>query len=306
MTPLVLDCDPGHDDAVALLLAGATDRLRAVTTVGGNQVVEKCTLNALRVLSMSGLDVPVAEGAPKPLVRPLRIADDVHGVSGLDGPEWPEPVVDPDPRGAAELLRRTLVESEEPVVVLATGPLTNVAALLLAHPEVAERIAEISWMGGSTGRGNVTPFAEFNAAVAPEAARVVFDSGVPVTMCGLDVTHQALVTEDVVARLRPLPLGDVLVELMTFFGSTYRRIYGFEAPPLHDLVAVARVLDPTLVQSVRVNVEVETSGDWTTGATVVDLTGYTGRTPNADVALHLDVPRFWALVLDVLAAFPVG
>lgn len=304
MRPLVLDCDPGHDDAVALLVAGAQGRLRAVTTVGGNQFVEKCTLNARRVLSMSGLDVPVAEGASKPLVRPLRIADDVHGESGLDGPEWPEPAVLPEVCGAVELLRGALVESEEPVVVVATGPLTNVATLLLAHPEVKPRIAEISWMGGSTGRGNVTPFAEFNAAVDPEAARIVFDSGLPITMCGLDVTHQALVSDDVVARLRPLPLGEVLVELMTFFGATYRSVYGFDAPPLHDPVAVARVLDPTLVRTVRANVEVETSGDWTTGATVADLTGHTGRSPNIDVALDLDVPRFWHLVIDGLAAFP--
>ncbi|GAA2810672.1 nucleoside hydrolase [Saccharopolyspora taberi] len=306
--PVVLDCDPGHDDAIAILLAAASDALdlRAVTTVGGNQSLEKVTRNACRVLSVAGVtDVPVAAGASGPLVRRLRVAADVHGESGLDGPEWGPTTVRPSEVGGVELLRRTLAEAESPVAVVAAGPLTNVAALLLAHPEITGRIREISWMGGSTGRGNVTPLAEFNAATDPEAARIVFRSGLPVTMCGLDVTHQALVTPDVLARLRSLgtTVGDIAVDLMTFFGSTYREVFGFEAPPLHDPVAVARVADPSLVRTVRVNVEVETRGDLTAGATVADLARRTGRAPNADVALGLDADRFWDLVVGALAAY---
>lgn len=305
-TPLVLDCDPGHDDAVALLVAGASEvvDLRAVTTVAGNQTLDKTTLNACRVLSTAGLtDVPVAAGAASPLLRPLRVADDIHGESGLDGPDWRDPEVRPSDLGAVELLRRTLTAADEPVTVVATGPLTNVAALLTAHPDVVEAIREISWMGGSTARGNVTPLAEFNAAVDPEAARIVLRSGVPVTMCGLDVTHRALATEPVVARLRALdaPLGGVTAELLTFFATTYRSVFGFDAPPLHDPVAVARVIDPNLVGTVRANVEVECEGRWTSGATVTDLDGSTGREPTVDVATELDVPGFWELVVESVA-----
>ncbi len=305
-TPVVLDCDPGHDDAIGLLVAAASEAidLVAVTTVAGNQVLDKCTLNACRVLSAAGIaGVPVAAGAARPLVRPLRIADDVHGESGLDGPAWGEPSVGPGGFGAVELLRRALTAAAEPVTVVATGPLTNVAALISSHPEAAHRIREISWMGGSAGRGNISPFAEFNAAVDPEAARIVLDSGLPVTMCGLDVTHQALATEAVVNALRGLgtTMGTTAADLLTFFAATYRDLFDFAAPPLHDPVAVARVIDPTLVRTVRVNVEVECRGEWTAGATAVDLVGYTGREPNADVALELDVERFWDLIVRSIA-----
>ncbi len=307
-TPLVLDCDPGHDDAFALLVAGASEavELLAVTTVAGNQTVDKTTRNACRVLSAAGLtSMPLAAGAARPLVRPLRIAEDVHGESGLDGPAWDDPVVQPTALGAVELLRRTLTAATEPVALVATGPLTNVAALLTAHPEVAENVREISWMGGSTGRGNVSPFAEFNAAVDPEALHIVLHSGLPVTMCGLDVTHRALATEPVITALRGLntPLGAVTAELLTFFASTYRELFGFTAPPLHDPVALARVVDPTLVRCVRANVEVECSAQWTVGATAVDLDDRTGREPETDVALELDVDRFWELIVSSVARY---
>lgn len=306
--PTVLDCDPGHDDAIALWVAGASEALdlRAVTTVGGNQLLEKCTMNACRVLSVAGMtNVPVAAGAASPLVRNLRIAEDVHGKSGLDGPVWDRTTVRPDDASAVDLLRRIVLNSAEPVAVIATGPLTNIATFLLAYSELIPRLRSISWMGGSTDRGNVTPYAEFNAVVDPEAVRVVLDSGVPMTMCGLNVTHQALVTDQIVAAMHDLtsPLGDIAVELMTFFGATYRRVFGFSAPPLHDPVAVASVIDPTLVHTTWANVEVETVGEWTSGATVVDLDGYTGRTPNCHVAVDLDVHRFWRLVLRSIAAF---
>lgn len=307
-TPLILDCDPGHDDAIALLMAGASEivDLRAVTTVAGNQVLDKCTRNACRVLSAAGLTgIPVAAGADRPLLRPLRIADDVHGESGLDGPEWDEPVVRPVDVGAIELLRRTVAESTLPVTVVATGPLTNIATLLRAHPELRDNIGHLSWMGGSTERGNVSPYAEFNARVDPEAAQIVLESGVPVTLCGLNVTHQALADQQVLETLRQIgtPLADLCVRLMTFFAATYRSTFGFTAPPLHDPVAVARVIDPDLVRTTRTNVEIETTGRWTSGATVVDLDGYSGRPPNAEVAVGLDVTGFWKLVVDAITRY---
>jgi len=182
--------------------------------------------------------------------------------------------------------------------------LTNVARLLAEEPSLARNITEIVWMGGSTDRGNIAPLAEANACVDPEAADLVVRSGVPFTMCGLNVTHQALVTDDVLARLERIgtPLARVCGEWMTFFASTYRDLFGFEAPPLHDPVAVARVIDPAIVHCVEANLVIETKGEWTAGATVVDLDGYTGRPPNARIAVTLDREAFWNRVVTAITA----
>jgi len=306
VTPLIHDCDPGHDDALAILLAVADPAvdLLAVTTVAGNQTVEKCTVNARRVLSLAGVsEVPVARGADRPLVRRLRIADDVHGTTGLDGPAFTgEPSVPELPYSAHELLVDVL--RSRPATIVATGALTNVARLLAEEPSLARNITEIVWMGGSTDRGNIAPLAEANACVDPEAADLVVRSGVPFTMCGLNVTHQALVTDDVLARLERIgtPLARVCGEWMTFFASTYRDLFGFEAPPLHDPVAVARVIDPAIVHCVEANLVIETKGEWTAGATVVDLDGYTGRPPNARIAVTLDREAFWNRVVTAITA----
>ncbi|MET9271596.1 nucleoside hydrolase [Kribbella sp. NPDC003557] len=307
-TPLILDCDPGHDDALAILLAVADPAidLLAVTTVAGNQTVDKCTVNARRVLSLAGVsDVPVARGADRPLVRRLRIADDVHGTTGLDGSAFMgEPSVPESPYSAHEVLVDVL--RSRPATVVATGALTNIARLLVDEPGLAANITEIVWMGGSTERGNIAPLAEANAFVDPEAADLVVRSGIPFTMCGLNVTHQALVTDDVLARLERIgtPLARICGEWMTFFASTYRDLFGFEAPPLHDPVAVARVVDPAIVRCVEANLVVETTGEWTAGATVVDLDGYTGRPPNARIAVALDQEAFWNRLLTAIAALP--
>ncbi|MFC9294087.1 nucleoside hydrolase [Streptomyces sp. NPDC057011] len=296
--PIILDCDPGHDDALAIMLAAgdpAVDLL-AITTVAGNQTLEKTTLNARRVCTVAGItDVPVAAGCDRPLVQPLDVADDVHGASGLDGPMFPEPTVDVVQEHAVDLIHRLLAEHPEPVTLVPTAPLTNIALLLTRYPQDVARIREIVLMGGSTEGGNRTPAAEFNILTDPEAAEIVFSRGVPVTMCGLNVTHQALATPEVVARFEGLgtPLGRTCAELLTFFASTYRTLWGFPSPPLHDPVAVARVIDPGLVRCVDANVVVETRGRYTRGATVVDLHGVTGRPVNARAAVALDADRFW-------------
>jgi inosine-uridine nucleoside N-ribohydrolase len=305
--PVLLDCDPGHDDAVALWLAAANPAidLLGITTVAGNQTLPKTTLNARRVCTAAGItSVPIAAGRAQPLHGRLRVARHIHGETGLDGPAFGEPTVQVSPVGAVDLMRRVIVEASRPVTLVATGPLTNVAALLLAHPEVAERLHEIVVMGGSTARGNVTPYAEFNVYVDPEAASIVLGSGLPVTLCGLNVTHQARATGDVLDRIAALgtPLARICVELLTFFSASYRRAFGFDAPPLHDPVAVARVIDPTIVTTVEANVTVELAGTYTRGATVIDLHGVTGRPPNARVAVDLDVDRFWELIVTAIAA----
>ncbi|MGW0699997.1 nucleoside hydrolase [Streptomyces sp. NPDC002867] len=305
--PLIIDCDPGHDDAIALMLAAADPAvdLLAVTTVAGNQTVEKTTLNARRVFTVAGITgVPLAAGCARPLVQPLTVADDVHGASGLDGPRFPAPAVDVVPEHAVELMHRVLTGHPEPVTLVPTGPLTNVALLLTRYPDVAAHIREIVFMGGSTERGNRTPAAEFNVHVDPEAADIVLTSGVPVTMCGLNVTHQALATPAVLARLEALDteLARTCVELLTYFASTYRRLWGFPAPPVHDPVAVARVIDPATVRCVDAHVAVELCGRYTRGATVVDLHRYTGRPVNAQVAVGLDADRFWDRVIAAVDA----
>lgn len=307
LVPVVLDCDPGHDDALALLLAHADPRLdlRAITVVHGNQTVDRCLRNALAVCTVAGItDVPVARGADRPLVRPLRVAGDIHGETGLDGPLLPSPTVRADDRDAVTLLADTLRASAEPVTVIATGSLTNVAQLLRVHPDLTDRIREVVWMGGSTGRGNIQPYAEANAANDPEAAAEVVEK-VPFTMVGLTLTHQALVTPAVIQRLEALgtPVASLCVGLMTFFGETYARVFGMPDPPLHDPVAVALVADPTLVSTVRANLVVETEGRWTAGATVVDLDRYTGRPDNATVGLHLRVDAFFDLLVDAVASY---
>ncbi|MFJ3201628.1 nucleoside hydrolase [Streptomyces sp. NPDC086989] len=300
--PIIIDCDPGHDDALAIMLAAGDPavELLGITTVAGNQTLAKTTLNARRVCTVAGITgVPIAAGCAKPLVQALDVADDVHGASGLDGPRFPEPTVDAVPGHAVDLMYRILTGHPEPVTLVPTAPLTNIALLLTRHPDAATCIREIVLMGGSSERGNRTPAAEFNVRTDPEAADIVFRSGVPVTMCGLNVTHQALATPEVVARFERLgtDLGGICAELLTFFASTYRTLWGFPAPPLHDPVAVARVIDPEIVHCVEGNVVVELNGRYTRGATVVDLHRYTGRPVNAQVAVRLEADLFWDRML---------
>jgi len=299
---VIIDCDPGHDDALALLLAAGDPRLRllGVTTVAGNQTLDKTTRNALRILALAGVtDVPVAAGCARPLVGDLTVAEDIHGSSGLDGPDLDGPVAEVAGVHAVELMRRLIMGGDEPVTLIATGPLTNVALLLRGHPEVVPRVRRVVFMGGSTERGNTTPYGEFNIVTDPEAADIVLRSGLPLTMIGLNVTHLALATEEVIAEFLALGtrLGVICAELMTFFASTYRRVFGFEHPPVHDPIAVAAVLDPSIVRTVAAPVAVELTGTHTRGATVVDLHGRTGRTPNAEVAVGLEVDAFWRLLM---------
>jgi purine nucleosidase len=305
--PCVLDCDPGHDDAVAMLLAAASDALdlRAITTVAGNGTLDKVTLNARRVCTLGAIrDVPIAAGADRPLRRPLETAAHVHGESALDGSALPESDVALDPRPADHLIADVVAAAGEPVTLIPIGPLTNVATALDRHADLAGSLREIVVMGGSTGRGNHTPYAEFNIYVDPEAAARVFASGVPLTMVGLNLTHQARATPEVLARLRALDtaVSEVVLGWLGFFADTYRDIYGFAGPPVHDPCALALTIDPTLVRSAEAHVAVETEGTFTRGATVVDLHGRLGLPANARVATELDSGRFWDLVIGAIGA----
>ena len=304
-TKIVIDCDPGHDDAIAILLALASPEveLTGVTTVAGNQTLDKTTRNALVTLEIAGRsDIPVAAGAEAPLRRELRTAAHVHGETGLDGPELHEPSSRPVGGPAADFLAELM---EPGVVLVPTAPLTNVALLLERHPDVHERIERIVWMGGAIGEGNVTPAAEFNAFVDPEAAAAVFANGIPITMIGLDVTHKALFTREHAERLRSTGrAGRFVAELSDFFQQFHERSYGFGGSPIHDAMAIAHVIDPTLVTTRHANVAVETRSELCDGRTVVDLRGVTGREPNADVGVDVDVERFLELLVSRIASLP--
>jgi inosine-uridine nucleoside N-ribohydrolase len=297
--PILLDCDPGHDDAIALLLALASPEveLRGVTTVAGNQTLEKTTANAIRVLELAGRgDVPVAVGSPRPLVREPFVAAYVHGETGLDGPKLAAPQAEPVAGHAVDFL----AERMEGATLVATGPLTNVALLLARYPDVQpERIV---LMGGAIAEGNVTPAAEFNVWADPEAAKRVFASGLDVTMVGLDVTHQALLTGAHAERLRDSGrIGTFVAELLDFYGVFHREVYGFDGSPVHDAVAVAQVIRPELLQLERLNVRVDCKSELCRGRTVVDVWRRTGLEPTASVAVEIDAEAFLDLLLERLA-----
>jgi inosine-uridine nucleoside N-ribohydrolase len=297
---IVIDCDPGHDDAIALLLARASPEveLLGVTTTYGNQTVEKTTANALRVLELAGrTDIPVARGAAAPLSRPLAVAAHVHGDSGLDGPTLPPPCVEPADSPAVDWIAETIGRAEGSVTLVPTGPLTNIARYLDAHGTVG--IDGIVLMGGAIAEGNMTPAAEFNIWADPEAAQLVFDADLDVTMIGLDVTHKAVTGPDVQRRLRDAgSIGVFVAELIDFFTVYHRHTYGWEGAPIHDAVAVAHLLRPGLVETKLRNVEVERVSELCRGRTVVDLWLRTDRPPNAHVGVDLDGAVFFDLLVD--------
>ena len=305
---IILDCDPGHDDAIAILLAAHHPGidLLAITTVAGNQSVEKTTRNALKVCSLANIHhVPIAMGMDRPLVRPAKHAPDIHGESGMDGPHIPEPDIEPDPRHAVDLLIELLLASDGDITLVPTGPLTNIAAAMRREPTIIPKIEAISLMGGAIGLGNVTPAAEFNIHTDPEAAEIVFTCGRPITLVPLEVKHQALATPEVTARLRAAqrPVVTVAADLLVFFAYTYRSVFGFPAPPVHDPCAVAAVIDPTILRSHDMYVAIETTGTWTAGRTVCDVYGKLGNAPNARVGYALAVERFWEMVISTILTY---
>ena len=298
--PIVLDCDPGHDDAIALLLALGSPELEVlgVTTTYGNQTLEKTTANALRVLELAGrTDVPVAAGAAEPLERELVVAAHVHGESGLDGPTLPVPSVEPVSTDAVGWIASTVERAGRPVALVPTGPLTNVARYLDRHG--TDGIAQIVVMGGAIAEGNMTPAAEFNVWADPEAAAVVFAADVDVTMIGLDVTHQAVTGPEVQRRLAATGrIGTFVADLVEFFTVYHRETYGWDGAPIHDAVAVAHLIRPDLVTTRLRNVEVELESELCRGRTVVDLWLRTDRPKNVHVGVELDTAGFFDLLVE--------
>lgn len=304
--PIILDGDPGHDDAIAWMLAQSSPLLdiRALTTVCGNQTIEKTTYNAMRIMTLVGMNVPVAKGRPGPLLAESIIDPSVHGKSGLDGPALPEPCMELSPLSAVELMAKVLRESDEPITLVPTGPLTNVAALLLAHPELRSKIARISLMGGGLKSGNWTPAAEFNILVDPEAAKIVFNSGLPILMAGLDVTERALVTPEDSARIRAVGnhVAEVVADWVEFFFG-YHRARGYTGAPVHDAVAVTALIKPEILTTQQMYVDVETGGNYCKGATIGDPEGRGGKATNTTVILDIDRKAFVDLLVEAVASY---
>ncbi|WP_264737370.1 nucleoside hydrolase [Cytobacillus firmus] len=304
---IILDCDPGHDDAIAIILAAARPELEilGITTVSGNAEIEKTTANALKICDLVSLhDVIVSKGASEPMVRLRENAPGIHGESGLDGPELPEPSRSWSDEHGVDTIIRLVKESKEPVTLVPTGPLTNIGLALTKAPEIKDNIEEIVLMGGGT-IGNWTPTAEFNIWADPEAAKKVFDSGLPIAVMGLDITHQALATKDVIHQVNQIDnkVAKIVGELLVFFASTYKEMFDFDGAPVHDVLAVAYLVAPELFKMKDVNIAVETKGEFTAGTTLVDLHGVTGRKINAKFGMELDVEGFWQLMIEALKKY---
>jgi len=306
MSEIILDCDPGHDDAIALLLALASPELQllGVTTVSGNQTLEKTTANAIRVLDHVGRsEIPVAAGAPRPLVRERSVAANVHGETGLDGPDLPPPSRQPEAMHAIDWIASTLVTSPRPVTLVATGPLTNVALFLARYPELGTTLERIVLMGGAIAVGNATPAAEFNIWADPEAARRVFESGLDLTMVGLDVTHEALMTPVHAERLSGAGrAGKLVADLYSYYAQFHGREYGWDGAPVHDAVAMAHVIDGTLLTTRHCGVVVDTGPELSRGRTYVDLWGLAAWEPTCHVAVGIDSERFLELLITRISA----
>lgn len=317
---LIIDTDPGHDDAIAILLAGKFFDVLGITTVYGNQSIEKTTKNALKILEFSGLTgIPVYQGCAHPIINEAIFSSSVHGETGLHGPDLPEPRLQVRPEHAVDFIIRAVMENDD-VTLLPIGPLTNIAMALRKEPSIAGRIMEISLMGGSTTIGNVTPVAEFNIWSDPEAAEIVFTSGVPIKMVGLNLTRQAEAVPEIRERLRRLgnKTGPIAAQLLDFYSQKLKDIFGVQGGSVHDACAVAWLIDPTLITYERVHVAVELTGAFTRGMTVCDRRYhgspgtkidvgegvYSSRNPNAAVGLSLDVDRFFDLMITTISQYP--
>lgn len=303
--PVLFDCDPGHDDAIALVLALAGEALdvRAVTCVYGNSAVENTTNNALKILELCGrADIPVARGAARPMLDEFRSGKGVHGESGMDGPVLPEPAGRPSPLTAAELMAGVVEASDRPVAFIVTGPCTNVATFLLAYPHLVEKVDCISLMGGGFRFGNRSPVGEFNVWQDPEAAQILMQSGIPIEMYGLDVTHQAVVHKEEFELFRAQ--GDQIslfvAELLDFFAIHYTGRGGLPGCPMHDACAVAGLVAPQLFDYEQCCIEIDLAGRVSRGGAAIDLrTEPRRRFPyNGKIALGVDREGFLRLLLD--------
>lgn len=308
---IIIDTDPGQDDAVAILLALASPEFEVlgITAVAGNVPLALTAVNARKICELAGrADIKIYSGADRPMQRKLVTAEEVHGKTGLDGPVLPEPTMSLQKQHAVDFLVETLMARPLGTVTLcALGPLTNIALALIREPRIAPRIRQIVAMGGGYfEQGNVTPSAEFNIYVDPHAARLVFDAGIPITLIPLDCTHQALTTRSRVEAFRSMPnrAGPATAQMLDFFERFDENKYGTDGGPLHDPCVIAWLLKPELFQGRFVNVAIECESELTMGATVVDWWRVTKRPPNATVLRTVDANSFFGLLTERIARLP--
>lgn len=305
MKKIILDCDPGHDDMIAIMLAFASEEIEilGITTVAGNQTGEKTFENALKVLTLiNANDIKVARGFDKPILRELVTAPKIHGISGLDGANLPKSNVSPLKIDAVDFIIQTLLYSSEKIYLVPTGPLTNIAISLLKEPKIKEKIEKIVLMGGAIFDSNITPSAEFNIYVDPEAAKIVFDSGVPIVMIGLDVTNKARLSFEDIEKIERMngKISKVVAPLLKFFANANKEFFGFDGAPIHDALTIAYLIDETILKLKNYFVDVETFGELTRGRTVVDVYNVLGKNKNALVAVEVDIFKFKKMIFDML------
>ena len=304
---IILDCDPGHDDAVAIMLAAINPKIEllGITVVAGNQKLEKTVNNALKVCNHLNLDVPVFSGMSRPMIREQLIADDIHGETGLDGPKFEELKIKAEDKHAVNFIIDTLMNSDEKITLVPTGPLTNIGMAIRFEPRIIEKINRIVLMGGSYQLGNMTPAAEFNILADPDAAHIVFSSGVKVVMMGLDLTRQASATKEVVEKIKSLnnKASKLFVDLMEFFAASQKNVFGWSAPPVHDPTTIAYIIDPECIEVKPMFCEIELWSEKSYGRTLCDYFGILKKEPNVDVAVKLDFDKFWNLVYENLKLY---
>lgn len=298
---LIIDCDPGHDDAIGIMLAGRAPNLdlMGITVVSGNQTIENTTRNALNVCQYLGLDVPVYPGAPTSMVRVRPpVAADIHGSTGLDGPVFEPLTRKAEDKHAALYIIDALRAAKEPVTIATTGPMTNLALAMKLAPDILPKIEEVAFMGGSYGLGNVTPAAEFNIITDAEAAYVVFHSGCKLTMVGLDVTRKVLCLPSVVDRMERVGnrASRLFVDLTRFFNKTQKEIFGWEGGPLHDPLTIAYLVDPSVLTLKPMHCDVDIRSTDSYGRTNCDFFDYHHLEKNVNVAVGVDVGRFWDII----------
>lgn len=301
-TKIILDCDPGHDDAVAILLAAKSEKidLLGITVVAGNQTLEKTSVNALNVCQCLGIDVPVYAGCGQPMIREKIVAADIHGETGLDGPVFEPLTKKLEPVHAVNFIIDTIMKSDDDITMVTTGPMTNLGMAMRMEPKIVNKIKQIVLMGGAYTNGNVTPAAEFNIIADADAAYVAFTSGRPITMVGLDVTRKVLCYPEIVARMGKIEnkASKLFVELMGHFCKTQKEVFGWEGGPLHDPVTIAYLIEPKVLTVKPMNAEIDIRSTQSYGRTNCDFFGYQNKKETADVAVDIDVEKFWNIIED--------
>jgi ribosylpyrimidine nucleosidase len=305
---IILDCDPGHDDAIAIMLAGNNDKidLLGITIVAGNQTLEKTTVNALNVCQKLDIDVPVYAGCPGPMIRDKQvISSEIHGETGLDGPIFDPLTKKMEEQHAVDFISESLINSDGDITYVSTGPLTNLAMAMRLNPAIVEKIDEIVIMGGSYQLGNVTPAAEFNILADADAAHVVFTSGINVVMVGLDVTRKVLCFPSIVERMKKhnTAAATLFADLMKFFNMSQKEVFGWDGGPLHDPVTIAYLIDPSVLETKPVFTQIDIRSTQSYGRTNCDFFNISEEEKNSDIAVDIDVEKFWDIIESAIIGY---